>query len=188
MQKKKNCVEYIRLKKYENLPKGDCYSALFEDYSFFDRYNEKHEKKMDLEIFEFLIQTWELNSVKKNLCPLNIAKNLVIDKIDFSYHNKIEEIYNVLFNAYFFVFVFLILLNIYFFLIKQKYWEKRRIELNKPLLRINFKPTIEDTNPNVAFRPREKSKMLLRNRANDYEKYLKVKIYKNKNFKIPFLV
>lgn len=55
------------------------------------------------------------------------------------------------------------------------YIKSTRESLKRPLLRLLWKPTAEDPNPYVAFRPREKEKMKLRrNRENDREALNKV--------------
>lgn len=56
-----------------------------------------------------------------------------------------------------------------------EYIKKSRETLKRPLLRMLWKPSADDPNPYVAFRPRDKEKMKLRrNRENDKEALNKV--------------
>ena len=60
------------------------------------------------------------------------------------------------------------------------YWKNKRSLLKRPLLRALWKPQVDETNPNVAFRAREKDKMKLRrtNRINETENFQRLKHFK----------
>ena len=94
-------------------------------------------------MFEKCIQICEKSSIKELPVMFFDIQNTLKEIFEGMQVQRIEEIY--------------------------EFWKNKRNLLKRPLLRLLWKPSIDDTNPKVAFRPREKDKMKLRrtNRINE---------------------
>lgn len=96
-KKRKMTLNYIRIRKTEFLPRNDIYEATDGDLNYIEAFNKKHNDNtpLTIEIFEQLIALWENNSDKDYPISLPQAKSLIVEKIEKSLSNKIEEVYEV---------------------------------------------------------------------------------------------
>ncbi len=97
-KKRKNSLNYIRVRKFEVQPRNDIYEASDEDLDFISDFNRKNEMNLlNIELFEQLIVLWEGNSEKDYPIGLPQAKSLTVEKLEKMLYNKIEEVFNVFF-------------------------------------------------------------------------------------------
>lgn len=104
-KKRKNSLNYIRVRKIDVLPRNDIYEASDEDLEFIHSFNQQNNdlNLLTIEIFEQLIMLWENNSEKDYPISLPQGKSLIVDKLDKNLYSKIEDIFNVFkkFGKYF---------------------------------------------------------------------------------------
>eukprot|EP01017_Pseudomicrothorax_dubius_P008950 TRINITY_DN1297_c0_g2_i10.p1 TRINITY_DN1297_c0_g2~~TRINITY_DN1297_c0_g2_i10.p1 ORF type:complete len:542 (-),score=171.87 TRINITY_DN1297_c0_g2_i10:680-2305(-) len=144
-KRKRHPLEYIRLAKADNLPRPDLYEASDKDVALIEEINAKlatkpkasNGIKLTVAAFEAFIRELEIQTDRYEPVPLESAKLYAEKKLEPALQEYVEEIYN--------------------------HWRSMRQQLKRSLLRTFWKANIsDDTNPRVAFRPREKEKMKLR--------------------------
>ena len=98
-KKRKTSSNYIRVRKFEVQPRNDIYEASDEDLDFISDFNRNNNDMnfLTIELFEQLIVLWESNSEKDYPIGLPQAKSLTVDKLEKTFYNRIEEVFNVIF-------------------------------------------------------------------------------------------
>lgn len=96
-KKRKTTSNYIRLRKFEVLPRNDIYEATDHDIEFLNNFNNQNNDMTPIsyEIYEQLVVLWELNSEKDYPISFPQARSLIAEKIEKTLFNKIEDVYNV---------------------------------------------------------------------------------------------
>lgn len=87
-----NPYSYIRIHKYQVLPRNDAYEATDKDLEFLEEYKKKTGDAFSIDLFEKLISLWEQRSDRDYPISFLTAKEIA-EK--FERGLKIDEIFNV---------------------------------------------------------------------------------------------
>ena len=99
-KKRKDQRHYVRVSYIRNVPDPDAYEATDEDLKLMRSLNEKASKipkatPMTRAIFEKVIQSWEHDTAKGEIIPLERAQFLADSIVGSNMKEPMEELYNV---------------------------------------------------------------------------------------------